>query len=234
MLPRKILILLLILLENCFDYCKSSIQIQRSIVNKRTNQTNLYSLRDHFKNCDTVIKNKKFSFITSSSFPDQFPLPIYCKWIIDQSSFTSNRNDNQTLIIYLNEVYVKRGIRFTEYSYYLDDNLNIDKRELPIVNFNSNLSFISTKRKYLVVRFQIDEKINPNLNARILDSSADHLNGFNLTFELSNRSSIDEKEICTFKKCNFNGRCMTRLINNSVKFKCDCFNNYHGKINYDS
>lgn len=213
-------------------------QIQRSIVNKRANHTNLYSLRDHYKNCDTVIKNKKFGFISSPFFPNQFPLPIYCRWVIDLSSFTS-RNDNQTLVVYLNEVYVKRGVKFTEYSYFLDETLNIDKNELPVVGFNSNSSYVSTRRKYLVVQFQVDEKINHNLNARILDSPAAY-NGFNLTFELTNRTLADDldrstsgdQEFCSFRKCNFNGRCITRLINGSVRFKCDCFDHYHGELGF--
>lgn len=204
-------------------------QIQRSILNKRTNHTNQFSLRDHFKNCDNLIKNKRFGLITSPFFPNPFPLPIYCRWIIDLSSFAS-KTDNQSLIIYLNEIYVKKGLKFTEYSFFLDENLNIDKNELQFINFNSNYSFIFTKKKYLVIQFQIDEQIHPNLQARVLNSPVNY-NGFNLTFELTNRSLVkdqfDSKEICSFKKCNFNGRCK---IDNLFKFNCECFSNYHGEF----
>ena len=218
-----ILVIKLLILVNL----SSSNQIQRSIVNKRTNHTNLFSLKDHFKSCDSLIKNKRYGFITSPFFPNEFPLPIYCKYVIDLS--TTFKNDNQTLVVYLNEVYLKQGLKFSEYSFFLDENLNIDKSELAIINFNSSYSFITTKKKYLVIRFQIDDRINHNLNARILNSPA-NLNGFNLTFELLNKtlSNHQEHQACSFKKCNFNGRCLSRLERNSFKFNCECFENYHG------
>ena len=230
-------ILAILLLLACQSL--SSNQIQRSIPNKnRANQTNLFSLRDHYKNCDSLIKNQKHGFITSPFFPNGFPLPIYCRWVIDLSSFTS-KNDNQTLVVYLNEVYVKRGLKFAEYSFFLDDNLNIDKKELQPVHFNSNQTFILTKRKYLVVQFRIDEKVNPNLHARVLNSPAKFY-GFNLTFELTNRSLADEtsagfldsKEVCSFRKCNFNGRCINRIHNGLFKFDCECFDGYHGEFGF--
>lgn len=235
--------LLVLLLLSLVCQSLSSSQIQRSIPNKkRTNQTSLFSLRDHYKNCDSLIKSRRHGFITSPLFPNAFPLPIYCRWVIDLSSFTS-KNDNQTLVVYLTEVYVKRGLKFTEYSFFLDENLNIDGKQLQPVHFNSNQSLIFTKRKYLVVQFQIDEKISPNLHARVLNSPANFY-GFNLTFELTNRTLagdetsqrnsqtdfLDSKEMCSFKKCNFNGRCMNRIQAGLFKFDCECFDNYHGEF----
>lgn len=238
MLIKFIFYLILLVIQINLLKCN---QIQRSILNKkRTNTTsfNQHSIRDHFKDCDYLIKNKRNGLITSPNFPNQFPLPIYCRWIIDLSSFTS-KNDNQTFIIYLNENYIKRGLKFTEYSFFLDDNLNVDKKELSIVNFNSDQLFIITRKKYLVIQFQIDEKINNN--PRILDSLANYY-GFNFTFHLTNKFNLNkikdnqsvnsiDKDFCSFKKCNFNGRCLSRLENNNLfKFNCECFNGFHGKI----
>lgn len=226
--------LYLILLFNQLHLILSNQIQQRSIPNKKRTNTSLNSIKDHFKSCGHLIKNTQSGFISSPRFPNPFPLPIYCQWVIDLSSFSANRNDNQTLIVYLNEVYIRQGLKFTEYSFFLDENLNVDKKDLSPVNFNSDQSFILTRKKYLVIQLQIDEKINHNLNPRILDSPANY-NGFNLTFELTKLDDNQllnnlNKEVCSFKKCNFNGRCLNRSVDKGLfRFKCQCFNNFHGK-----
>ncbi|CAG9136615.1 unnamed protein product [Plutella xylostella] len=60
--------------------------------------------------------------IQTPNFPDAFPVPIRCKWVI------SHATPNGTISIYFTQQYTTTGLTFTEYMYY-DDSYKLGERK---------------------------------------------------------------------------------------------------------
>ena len=52
--------------------------------------------------------------IQTPNFPRSFPVPIKCRWVIDVSDIPAT---NSSIVVYLTQVYVYKGLSFTEYAY---------------------------------------------------------------------------------------------------------------------
>lgn len=57
--------------------------------------------------------------VQSPSFPNEFPVPISCEWIID-----STEMPGKLITVYLTQLFVFEGLTFEEYETY-------DKRSVP-------------------------------------------------------------------------------------------------------
>ncbi|KAJ8723776.1 hypothetical protein PYW07_007756 [Mythimna separata] len=59
--------------------------------------------------------------ITTPNFPNPFPVPIKCKWIIEHDIV------NGTISVYFTQQYTTTGLTFTEYMYY-DESYKLGER----------------------------------------------------------------------------------------------------------
>lgn len=78
--------------------------------------------------------------IQTPNFPNPFPVPIKCKWIIEHDIV------NGTISIYFTQQYTTSGLTFTEYMYY-DETYKLGERQALSVT-EENI----TRIKWLQVR----------------------------------------------------------------------------------
>ncbi|KAH9641397.1 hypothetical protein HF086_012715 [Spodoptera exigua] len=68
--------------------------------------------------------------ITTPNFPNPFPVPIKCKWIIEHDIV------NGTISIYFTQQYTTSGLTFTEYMYYDESYKLGERRALTLTDEN--------------------------------------------------------------------------------------------------
>ena len=66
------------------------------------------------------------------NFPNPFPVPIKCKWIIEHDIV------NGTISIYFTQQYTTSGLTFTEYMYYDESYKLGERRALTVTDENIN------------------------------------------------------------------------------------------------
>lgn len=71
--------------------------------------------------CGGVLKGP-VGIIQTPNFPNPFPVPIKCRWIIEHDIV------NGTISIYFTQQYTTSGLTFTEYMYY-DDSYKLGERK---------------------------------------------------------------------------------------------------------
>ncbi|GBP56683.1 hypothetical protein EVAR_12362_1 [Eumeta japonica] len=81
--------------------------------------------------------------IQTPNFPDPFPVPIKCRWIIE------NAKVNGTISVYFTQQYTTSGLTFTEYLYYDDTYKAGERRALTVTDENI------TRVKWLQVSFLV-------------------------------------------------------------------------------
>ncbi|XP_050095110.1 uncharacterized protein LOC126577486 [Anopheles aquasalis] len=155
--------------------------------------------------------------LRTPNFPERFPVPISCTWIIDASAIVGG---NVSIVVYLTQQYVLGGLRFTEYMYYSDDykvpSMTVyelsedDVTRVPWIRFQS---------PYLEVRFTMDNLYGTHLRAldRLLD-----VYGFNITYEVD----TVKQQTCNALHCRFLGNCYAK--HDFSSYYCDCYPGYSG------
>ncbi|KAJ8723812.1 hypothetical protein PYW07_007792 [Mythimna separata] len=68
--------------------------------------------------------------ITTPNFPNPFPVPIKCKWIIEHDIV------NGTISVYFTQQYTTTGLTFTEYMYYDESYKLGERRALTVTDDN--------------------------------------------------------------------------------------------------
>lgn len=140
--------------------------------------------------------------IQTPNFPERFPIPISCTWIIDASTMAVG--SNVSIVVYLTQQYVLSGLRFTEFMYYSADfkvpSMNVfelsedDVTNVPWIKFNS---------PFLEIKFTMDDLYGTHLRAldRLLD-----VYGFNITYEVD---AVKQYQ-CNALQCRFLGNCYAK------------------------
>ncbi|RWS26642.1 Procollagen C-endopeptidase enhancer 2-like protein [Leptotrombidium deliense] len=75
-----------------------------------------------FKECGGLLRDISFGVVTTPNFPDPFPVPIYCRWIIEAKP-------GNVIALYLTQFYLKEGFKATEYAFFSDNSLSIGKKD---------------------------------------------------------------------------------------------------------
>lgn len=138
--------------------------------------------------------------IQTPNFPQKFPVPIHCTWIIDASEHTK---PNTSIIVYFTQQFVLGGLKFTEYVYY-KDGFKVPSEHKP---FESNeqtvtqVSWIQFYSPFLEIQFTMDNLYGSHLRAldRLLD-----VYGFNITYEISETVKPYQ---CNTLLCRYLGHC---------------------------
>ncbi|XP_055301227.1 uncharacterized protein LOC129567889 [Sitodiplosis mosellana] len=157
--------------------------------------------------------------IQTPNFPDKFPVPIQCTWVIDASAINKN---NVSIIVYVTQQYLLSGLKFTEYDYYSDD-IKVKSEHAPFelneqtVTQTVTVQFYS---QYLEIKFTMDNLYGTHLRAldRLLD-----VYGFNITYEMD---GVVKPKPCTALLCRYLGHCYA--TSDFSSYYCSCFPGHSG------
>lgn len=140
--------------------------------------------------------------IHTPNFPGLFPVPIKCRWVIDVSDIPST---NSSIVVYLTQLYVYKGLRFTEYAYYESETMNFGAALIKEVTEGNVFEYrrLRTFRPFLVIEFELD-RLEGN-HIRVLNDLLD-VYGFNVTYEMTEEHPNSES--CTVRDCSFAGNCL--------------------------
>lgn len=143
--------------------------------------------------------------ISTPNFPNSFKVPIKCRWVIDASNIN---HPNGSIIVYLTQLYVYKGLRFTEYAYYESETTNFGGSLIKEVTEGNVFQYrwFKTYRPFLVIDFVLD-RLEGN-HVRVLH---DLLNvyGFNVTYEITEADANTNS--CTVRDCSYTGNCILAL-----------------------
>lgn len=142
--------------------------------------------------------------IQTPDFPAAFETPLSCTWIIDASAhFTGGVADNTSIVVYLTQLYVVTGLKFTGYLVY-DDTFDLRIKSEESFDLQeedvTQVMWLKFSTKYLEIQFTIDTVYGTHLRAleRFLD-----VYGFNITYEIGSVKPMQ----CNALKCRFLGHC---------------------------
>uniref|UniRef100_A0A1A9WKE3 CUB domain-containing protein n=1 Tax=Glossina brevipalpis TaxID=37001 RepID=A0A1A9WKE3_9MUSC len=148
------------------------------------------------------ILNSPNGVIQTPNFPHKFSTPIECVWIIDASDAVKDSFDrNASIVIYLTQLYVLSGLKFTEYMYYSDDYKVPAHSVFTLTEGDiTKVAWIQFNSQYLEISFQMSSLDGTHLRAldRLLD-----VYGFNITYEMAPVKSYQ----CSTLQCRFLGHC---------------------------
>ncbi|XP_063975979.1 uncharacterized protein LOC135161914 isoform X2 [Diachasmimorpha longicaudata] len=159
--------------------------------------------------------------IQTPNFPGPFSVPIKCRWVIDASDIPFG---NSSIVIYLTQLYVYKGLKFTEYAYYESDSTNFGATLIKKVTERNVFEYrwLKTYRPYLVIDFKLD-RLEGN-HVRVLHDLLD-VYGFNVTYEVTEADA--KSNSCTVRDCSFAGNCI--LDPTYESFSCQCFEKFSGE-----
>lgn len=153
------------------------------------------------RTCGGVLK-EPHGVIQTPNFPNPFPVPIKCTWVIDASNTPSN---NASIVVYLTQLYVLKGLTFTEYAYYDESVKYRPKRIHEVTDRNvTELRWLQSHTPYLVIEFHMN--ILEGNQFRALDNLLD-VYGFNITYEISTRAEPVRNNSCIVVDCSSVGHC---------------------------
>ncbi|KAJ8714132.1 hypothetical protein PYW08_007752 [Mythimna loreyi] len=155
--------------------------------------------------------------ITTPNFPNPFPVPIKCKWIIEHDIV------NGTISIYFTQQYTTSGLTFTEYTYYDESYKLGENRALTVTDDNiTRIKWLQVQSPVLVVELTLDRLEGTQLRALGLLS----VYGFNVTYEVRAATQSPGATSCSAVECRLLGHCLAR--HDYQEFYCSCFEGYSG------
>ncbi|XP_020812417.1 fibropellin-1-like [Drosophila serrata] len=158
--------------------------------------------------------------IQTPNFPHRFGTPIECVWIIDASDLPST-GQNVSIVVYLTQLYVLSGLKFTEYMYYSDDFKVPAHRVFTLTEDDvTQATWVQFHSQYLEIRFTMATLDGTHLRAldRLLD-----VYGFNITYEVQNEVKTSQ---CNALQCRFLGDCFASA--DYSLYGCACFPGFSG------
>ncbi|XP_046478067.1 uncharacterized protein [Neodiprion pinetum] len=158
--------------------------------------------------------------ILTPNFPGPFEVPIKCRWVIDASDLLA---ENGSITVYLTQLYVYKGLTFTEYAYYESESSNLGATRIQEVTESNIFDFrwLKTFRPILVIDFGLD-RLEGN-HVRVLNGLL-NVFGFNITYEMSGGPTNPKS--CSVKDCSYSGSCFVAA--NYSTFSCECFDGFTG------
>ncbi|XP_017042772.1 uncharacterized protein LOC108089159 [Drosophila ficusphila] len=171
--------------------------------------------------CGGVLKSRH-GIIQTPNFPHRFATPMECVWIIDASDLPKAQGQgNVSIVVYLTQLYVLSGLKFTEYMYYSDDFKVPAHRVFSLTEDDvTQVTWVQFHSQYLEIRFTMATLDGTHLRAldRLLD-----VYGFNITYEVQNEVKSSQ---CNTLQCRFLGDCFASSDFSS--YGCSCFPGFSG------
>ncbi|KAG7297848.1 hypothetical protein JYU34_018589, partial [Plutella xylostella] len=161
--------------------------------------------------------------IQTPNFPDVFPVPIRCKWVI------SHATPNGTISIYFTQQYTTTGLTFTEYMYYDDTYRRGERKAFTVTDENiTRVKWLQVQSPVLVVELSLDTLEGTQLRALGLLS----VFGLNITYAVTPPPSpgppppSPPATSCSAVECRLLGHCYAN--SDYQQFYCSCFEGYSG------
>ncbi|KAL4706993.1 hypothetical protein ACJJTC_019531 [Scirpophaga incertulas] len=172
--------------------------------------------------------------IQTPNFPNTFPVPIKCQWIIQHDIV------NGTISVYFTQQYTTSGLTFTEYMYYDNTYKLGERRALTVTEENITrvkwlqvmfLSWLThngtavhkkVQSPVLVVELSLNRLEGTQLRALGLLS----VFGFNMTYAVRAPAVESEPASCSAIECRLLGHCYAK--HDFKEFYCACFEGYSG------
>ncbi|KAH8274001.1 hypothetical protein KR044_007667, partial [Drosophila immigrans] len=170
--------------------------------------------------CGGLLKSRQ-GLIHTPNFPHRFATPIECVWIIDASELPTTAQGNVSIVVYLTQLYVLGGLKFTEFMYYSDDFKVPAHRVFTLTEDDvTQVTWMQFNSQYLEIRFTMSSLDGTHLRAldRLLD-----VYGFNITYEVQHEVKATQ---CNTLQCRFLGDCYANADYSS--YGCACFAGFSG------
>ncbi|XP_076393047.1 uncharacterized protein LOC100882352 isoform X2 [Megachile rotundata] len=164
--------------------------------------------------------------IQTPNFPKSFPVPIKCRWVIDVSEIPTT---NSSIVVYLTQVYVYKGLSFTEYAYYESETTNYGATLIKEITEGNVFEYrwFRTFSPFLVVEFELD-RLEGN-HVRVLNDLLD-VYGFNVTYQMT--EDVPNPNSCSVQRCSYTGDCLMSMDYTQIGAKamnCHCPGGYVGR-----
>ncbi|XP_045502508.1 uncharacterized protein LOC123699576 [Colias croceus] len=155
--------------------------------------------------------------IQTPNFPNPFPVPLKCKWIIEHDIA------NGTISIYFTQQYTTSGLTFTEYMYYDDTYKLGERRALTVTEENiTRIKYLQVQSPVLVVELSLSRAEGSQLRALGLLS----VFGLNVTYAVRAPAAPAPTTSCSAIECRLLGHCYAS--HDYSEFYCSCFEGYSG------
>uniref|UniRef100_A0A1A9UPM5 CUB domain-containing protein n=1 Tax=Glossina austeni TaxID=7395 RepID=A0A1A9UPM5_GLOAU len=207
------------------DYQRKSPPNAFPVFKAQSSTSSLLGVKASPRVCGGVL-NSRNGVIQTPNFPHKFSTPIECVWIIDASNAVKDSfHRNASIVVYLTQLYVLSGLKFTEYMYYSDDYKVPAHSVFTLTEGDiTKVAWIQFNSQYLEISFQMSSLDGTHLRAldRLLD-----VYGFNITYEMAPLKPYQ----CSALQCRFLGHCYAhhdfRHIGDAA-ITCHCLPGYKG------
>lgn len=150
--------------------------------------------------CGGVLTNRN-GVIHTPNFPLPFNTPIHCQWLISKGE----NEGNASIVVYLTQVFLTSGLKFTEYLYY-DDAYKAGARVVHTVSESSatHVKWLQVAGPFLLIELVLARLEGHHLRAlpKLLD-----VYGFNITYDISAGANPVKPYQCNTIECRFLGHC---------------------------
>ncbi|GAB6029873.1 hypothetical protein CHUAL_005580 [Chamberlinius hualienensis] len=168
-----------------------------------------------YQECGGILNETRGHFHTPN-FPNPFPVPISCRWVIQAPP------EGYHIVVYFTQLYLRKGVSATEYVAYSKYFSPVQEHYIGEISVDEKSSHLLSAYPVLAIDLEIYDLTNANM--RVLDNLMD-VYGFNATYEMQQTSGA--KSFCTAERCSFNGHCY--VDKNYQNFACHCFQNFTGE-----
>lgn len=192
-------------------------------MNQNSDQTdnNNVKKKEVYKDCGGFLRGSMSGIISTPQFPNLFPYPILCKWVIEAPA-------GNAIVLYLTQFYLRDGLKVTEYAYYQNKAVYAGKKELGTLSSDDGTTFIASNKPILVLQLEIYDV--SNIHLRAMDFFLD-VYGFNITYEMVRKDVISafvpRQDACSVFHCSLTGNCI--VSKDFEEYKCQC---HPGKCSY--
>ena len=169
-----------------------------------------------FTDCGGVFEQSK-GVIQTPNFPDPYPTPIYCDWLI-------RAPPGKKIIIYFTQYYMTDSFYVTSYEYYQDRKTHLGQRDLGRLSWEHDLVSLVAYQPFVLLQLSVESIGNRHL--RVMDFLLE-VYGFNITYEIVDKTTDVSKPTCSVKECSYLGNCLAAA--DFSKYECECFPEFFGK-----
>lgn len=169
-----------------------------------------------FTNCGGLLEGAQGT-ISSPMFPGPFPVPLACRWVI-------HAPPNKKIVLHFTQYFLKGAFHVTEYERYVSESLYMGRNSLGQIDIEDDIRLLVAYKPYLVLNFQVHEMAN--IHVRV-EEFLENVYGFNITYEVLNRTDTVRQDRCSVQECSFLGHCLASA--DFSRYDCVCFPGFFGK-----
>ncbi|PVD23414.1 hypothetical protein C0Q70_16683 [Pomacea canaliculata] len=169
-----------------------------------------------FTACGGVLEEPR-GIVQSPNFPERMPAPLACHWVI-------RAPPDKKIVVYFTQYFLRGVLRLIEYDHYVSEYVQAGRNPLGEMNFEEDIRYVVAYRPYVVLELRLQNVTN--LHLRVEDYLED-VYGFNITYEILNRTQHVRDVTCSVMSCSFLGHCLAAA--DFSRFQCACFPGFYGR-----